>query len=134
MMSLNLILDMSAVLEQSQVGKDASDLLSERLKEAAKAQKEIRARAAGIPMESAKRKIEEDARAYQQEALQALDKARLVLRTALLNRVRKIVGKIAQERNAEMVIDASALLLFDSKNDITPEVIKAVDALGPLEV
>ncbi len=133
-MSLNLILDMSAVLEQSQVGKDASDLLSERLKEAAKAQKEIRARAAGIPMESAKRKIEEDARAYQQEALQALDKARLVLRTALLNRVRKIVGKIAQERNAEMVIDASALLLFDSKNDITPEVIKAVDALGPLEV
>ncbi|MCP4501773.1 MAG: hypothetical protein GY822_17570 [Deltaproteobacteria bacterium] len=68
------------------------------------------------------------------EGAEAVEAGREALREQLIERARKIVEKIAKEREIELVLARPITLIFDPKKDITAEVIAAVDAKGSLKL
>ena len=107
-MTVVLVVDLTAVLDTSQVGKDATAALQKKWKDA-----------------------EKKPEAEREALLNDLRRQRDGLREALLKRARPVVEALAKEKKATLVLERTAVL-WGATEDVTPLVIKRVDAGGPL--
>ncbi len=110
-MATVLVVDLTVLLDTSKVGVEATKALEKDWK--------------------AGEKLEDNARV---ELLTKLQARRDGLRTALFNRARPLLADLAKEKKAELVLDRSAVLWAAQSEDVTAELIKRVDAGGPLPV
>lgn len=109
-MATFLVVDLTALLDNSKVGAEAAKGLEKTWKEAQK-----------LPD-------------TEKVALLAkLQGQRDSLREALFARARPLVAELAKEKKADLVLDKSAVL-FGSAEDVTKALIKKVDAGGPLKL
>lgn len=108
-MTTVLVVDLAAVLDKSKVGAEAAKSLEKAWGEA-KAQSDDK-----------KRKL-----------LDELEKKRAGLRKALLDRVKPAVAELAKKKGAQAVLEKGAVLWTDAE-DVTGQVIAAVDEKGPLK-
>lgn len=127
-----LVVDMQRVLDESQVGKDAAAALEGQMKAA---QEEFRklGEKAKAATGADKTKAEQATTQFEAKALGDLDTRRRELREELVARARPIMAGLAMKEGAKLVLERSAVIIFDSNGDITNEVITKVDAAGPLK-
>lgn len=102
-----LIVDINRVLEESEVGRTATEVLEAKWKKGSK----------GPRAETLKRDLE---------------KQRAGLREKLLARVRPALAALVKERGAQVVLPAHSVVAHAAEVDVTEAVIAAVDAGGPL--
>jgi Skp family chaperone for outer membrane proteins len=109
-MATLLVVDLTALLDDSKVGAEAAKALEKTWAESKKLPEEER-----------------------QKLLEKLQSQRDSLRAALFARARPILAEIAKEKKAEAVLDKSAVL-WGGGEDVTKALIKKVDAAGPLKL
>jgi Skp family chaperone for outer membrane proteins len=94
-----LTIDLRAVLDRSETGRDAANRLREKY--------------------------------GQHDGRDGLAAQRAAMCQALLRRAHRVLAVIAKRREA-VVVDRRSLVLAHRAEDVTAEVIRRVDALGPL--
>lgn len=127
-----LVIDMRRVLDESEVGRTAAADLEARFKDAQARYQQLRDQAKGAPVQ-AQKKLLEEASQFEQAALGDLAAMRARLRDALLARANPILKRLCEERGTHLVLERSAVVLFDGAADVTGEVIREIDERGPLE-
>lgn len=110
-MATVLVVDLTAVLDTSKVGADATKALEKSWNEASK-----------LPD------------AEKQKVLAKLQAQRDALGEALLARARPALAELAKEKKADLVLEKTAVLWSSAAEDVTKQLIKKVDAGGPLKV
>lgn len=118
-----LIVDLARVLDESKEGEAGAKLLGEKW-EAAKAKHQSLQKRVDGAKDEALTAARSALIRYEKETLAAIEKERKQLREALLEKVRGVVGAIAEERQAEVVLEASAALYVGPKTDITADVLQ----------
>ncbi|MFO0600578.1 MAG: OmpH family outer membrane protein [Myxococcaceae bacterium] len=109
-MATVLVVDLTALLDTSKVGAEATKGLEKTWKES-----------------------EKQPEAERTKLLAKLQKQRDGLREALFARARPLLAEIAKEKKADLVLERSAVL-WGSSEDVTKALIKKVDAGGPLKL
>lgn len=126
-----LVIDMRRLLDESEAGRAAAATLEARFKDAQARHQGLRDQAK-IAAGPAQKKLLEEASAFEATALADLGAARARLRDALLARANPILKRLCEERGTHLVLERSAVVLFDGAADVTAQVIEEVDAGGPL--
>jgi len=127
-----LIVDMQRVLDESQVGKDASVVLEAQMKAAQEEFKKLQDKhksAKGDALKAA----EAQAIQFEQKSIADLEARRKEMRDELVARARPIMSGLAMSQGAKLVLERTAVIIFDPNGDVTADVIARVDAQGPLK-
>ena len=111
-----LVLDMRRILDDSNAGRAAAQQLQARVL-AARAEVEAAAKAGKL----------DDARALEAKLGSTLDALRNELRDQVSARAQPIVQRLTRERQAQMVLERSAVLACDPALDITDIVMAEID-------
>ena len=126
-----LILDTRRLLDSSEVGKSAAKKLEQKFVDGKSRFEEMlqRAkRATGLEQ----KKLQQEAKRFETESLQALEQDRSKLRQSLMERAAPVLERLSAERGASLVLDRSAVVFFQAELDVTDIVMQEVDAAGPL--
>lgn len=127
-----VVLDMQKLMDESEVGKEASRTLEARFKAAQQEHRRMKEKAAQAQGD-AKVTAEMEAQAYEAQALREIEDLRGRLRRALLVRAEPLVRATVEALGAKVVVDRTAIILADPTTDITYHVLSRVDAGGPLD-
>ena len=120
-MAAVLVVDLNRVLDESAPGKRGAAALQARFDEARAQHEKLRARGT---TEKGKREADAAAAVFERNAGKALDDERAKLRTELLTAARPVIAALMQEKKADIVVDAFAVLAVANAADVTDEVIK----------
>lgn len=120
-MAAVLVVDLNRVLDESAPGRRGAALLQTRFDEARAQYDKLRARGTS---EKGKREADAAAAAFERNAGKSLDDERAKLRGELLTAARPIIAALMQEKKADLVVDAIAVLAVANALDVTDEVIK----------
>lgn len=126
-----LVIDMRRLLDESETGRQAAAALEARFTAARQQYEGLKEQAKGAQGPAQRQLLEEAAR-FEAQALGEIEAARASLRASLLARAEPALRQIAEARGVRLVLERSAVVLFDDAADVTAEVIAAVDADGPL--
>ncbi len=133
-------IDFKKVLNESKAGAEAQKILKKKLEteskkfekqeaELRKQEQEIISQKKLITNEEFKKKVEAlrkkvaDLRKKKQETFKNIAKTRSDAKKKLLNAVKPIMRKYMEENNIKIVLDKGAVLLGDSKLEITSQII-----------
>lgn len=128
-----IVVDMRALLDDSGVGREASRILETRWNEAAAKARKMHDQARAAPP-ATQPVLTEAAVKFERETEQALEDSRNGLRRQVLARAQEHIREAATQRNVTTVLDRGSVVLCAREEDVTPEVIAKIDAMGPLQV
>jgi Skp family chaperone for outer membrane proteins len=125
-----LVVDMQKLLDGSDVGHAAAAQLEARFKASQAEHQKLKDAVAGAKDKAAAQKKADE---FEKKALADLAASRAALRGALLRRAQPIMEEAMKAANTTLVLERSAVIMFDLRSDITTQLIMRVDALGPLK-
>ena len=126
-----LVVDMRAILDLSQAGREGAGVLEKQWNEAAAKAQGIReqAKTAAGPAQKA---IMEQLQNLEKDTTAGIEKKREELRAKVLERAQAVMRPIVESRGAKLVLDRGGIIWCSPENDITQDVIAKVDAMGPI--
>ena len=119
-MSVVMVVDLARVLDESALGKQGAAALQARFAEAKAEHERLNARESS----EGKRRAEQSAAAFQNDALAAIEQERARLRSDVLAQARPVIAALMKERKVDLVIDAGACLAVGAHVDVTDDVLQ----------
>jgi len=128
------VVDMQQILDESKIGKAASDLLEASWGEAEKAFAALQVRAEEAQNKGDDAEAERlliDAGKVEQEANERLADHRQSLCGAVVEKAQQILKVLCEERGADVILDQESVAYVDPSLNITDEVVARLDSLEP---
>ncbi len=116
-----LVVDLARVLDESAPGRRGAATLQARFDELKSQHDKLKSRGS---TERGKQQADAAAAAFEVESGPVLAAERVRLRNEVLALCRPLIAAVMQEKKADVVVDATAVLASSSSVDVTDEIIK----------